>query len=232
MQKRKRRCCMSARRRFSNCVFRTLQVVALFLSVSAIFTGCNATGADPKPISEPTQRLEFKGFSILPPRATGWIRPDRMEQQKPEMLPNTNVFVNAYFIKWLSKPATSPSDLHRITAVVRTIKVDVLKVEDSVGFLKGMADGFSGETFLDKCFGQDCFRYQSTSEHQNPKFPNSVFLISKHGFVVSHPTSSTLFIMMEYRQYYAKGVRPLSAEALEREVEPFQNSLEFAHITP
>ena len=218
------------RRRLLDSVVRMLQFV-LFLSVCAIVAGCNETKADSTPISDPTQRLVFKGFSIVPPRATGWIRLDRMEQQKPKVSPNMSVraylSVNAYFIKWLSEPATNPSDLHRLTAVVRTINVDDLKVEDSEGFLKEMADEFSGETFLDKCFGQDCFTFQSTSEVQNSKFPNSVFLISKHGFVVSHPTSSTLFIMMEYRQYYAQGVEPLSAEALERKVEPFQDSLEF-----
>ncbi len=221
------------RRRLFNCVVRTLHVV-LFLSVCTIVAGCNATEADLTPISDPTKRLEFKGFSILPPRAKGWNRWIWMEQQQPKVLSNVPVralfSVRAYFIKWLSEKSTSPSDLHRLTAVVRTFKVDDLKVDDSVSFLKGMANEFSGETFLDKCFGQDCFRYQSTIEHQNPKFPNSVFLISKHGLVVSHPTSSTLFIMMEYRQYYAQGVRPLSAEALEIEVEPFQDSLKFISI--
>jgi len=203
----------------------------LLLSVCAIIAGCDTTKPDLTPISDPTQRLEFQDFSILPPRAKGWIRLNRMEQQQPKVVPNVPVrtlsAVRAYFIKWLSEETASPSDLHRLTAVVRVLNVDDMKVESNIGFLKEMADGFSGETFLDKCFGRDCMRYQSTSEVQNPKFPNSVFLISKHGFVVPHPTSSTLFIMVEYRQYYAQGVQPLSAEALEREVEPFQDSLEF-----
>jgi tetratricopeptide (TPR) repeat protein len=214
---------------------RTLQVV-LFLSICAIVAGCNATKPDLTPISDPTQRLEFEGFSILPPRAKGWNRLIWMEQQQPKAVPNVPVralfAVRAYFIKRLSEEATSPSGLHRLTAVVRTFNVEDLKVESHIGFLKEMAEGFSGETFLDKFFGRDCFRYQSTSEVQNPKFPNSVFVISKHGFVLPQPTSSTLFIMVEYRQYYAQGVQPLSAEALKREVEPFQNSLEFSSTPP
>ena len=221
---------MSIRRQLFDSVVRTLQFV-LFLSVCAIVAGCSATAPDLTPISDPTQRFEFEGFSILPPRAKGWNRLIGMEQRGPKTVPNVPVralyAVRAYFIKSLSEETTSPSDLHRLTAVVRTLNVDDLKVEDSVGFLKEMADGFSGETFLDKCFEQDCMRYQSTSEVQNPKFPNSVFVISKHGLVATHPTFSKLFINLEFRQYYRQGVQPLSAGALEKEVEPFQNSLVF-----
>jgi len=160
------------RRRLFNYVVRTLQVVS-FLSVYTIGAGCNETAPDVIPISDPTRRIEFEGFSILPPRAEGWDRLNSKELNQRKVIENAPVraliTIRAYFIKWLSGKPPSSSRLHRLTAVVRTVKVDDLKVDDSVSLLQGMANEFSGETFLDKCFEQDCFRYQSTIEHQNPK---------------------------------------------------------------
>lgn len=146
----------------------------------------------------------------------------------------------AYFIKTLAGGAgpgegvKSPSELHRLTAVVRTLNVGDVEIEDPIDFLESVVTEFSefGKSFLDKCFGQDCVRYQSTTEYPDPQFPAFVFLISKDGFFVLHSASPMLVINVEYRQYYARGVQPLSAEALETEVEPFQKSLEFTAIRP
>jgi tetratricopeptide (TPR) repeat protein len=201
-----------------------LLCVVLLIQACAIGAGCAAEGREPGPITSPTQRVEFDGFSILPPRAKGWVRLELPPQVDP------NMAVRAYFIKRLSEGTTSPSDLHRLTAVVRTFRVGDVKIEKPLDLLESIARGFSGST-LGKCFGRDCVRYQSTSEEQkNPQFPGCVFEISKQGFIVLHPDSPTLVINLEYRQYYAREVQPLSGEALEREVEPFQNSLEFTAL--
>jgi hypothetical protein len=52
-------------------------------------------------------------------------------------------------------------------------------------------------------------------------------VIHKRGFVVFHPDSMRLLVNLEYRQYYGRGVQPLTMDALEHEVEPFQQSLTF-----
>lgn len=210
---------MSTCRGLVDSVVRPLRVV-LLISACAIAAGCAATAPSLTPISDPTRRLEFDGFSILPPRGGGWVRVE------PPLQVDPNLTAKAYFIKRLTEGVTSPSELHRLTAVVRTLNVGDVKIENPIDFLESVAMGFSGKSFLDKCLGRDCVRYQSTSEHRNPQFPGFVFIISKHGFVVLHPASPTLVINVEYRQYYARGLQPLSAEALEREVEPFHKSLE------
>jgi tetratricopeptide (TPR) repeat protein len=199
-----------------------LLLVVLLIQACIISAVCDA-GPDlkPRPITNPTQRVEFDGFSILPPRAKGWIRLEQPPQSGP------NWTVKSYFIKRLKEEVKSPSDLHRLTAVVRTFNAEGLKIENPIDFLKEIAGGFSRESFLDKCLGRDCVRYQSTEAQENPRFPGSVFLINKRGSVILHPDSPTLVINVEYRQYYARGAHPLSAEALETEVEPFQKSLEF-----
>ena len=206
---------------------RRLQVSLQLFSACVIAAGCAAAGPGPKLIADPTQRIEFDSFSILPPRGEGWVVLDPPPQADPKLT------VKAYFVKRLTEGAMSPSQLHRLTAVVRTLDVGDLRIESRTHLLQSIARGFSGESVLDTCFGWECVRYQSTSEDRsNPQFPGLVFVISQHGFVVLHPDSPTLAINVEYRQYHARGVKPLSAEALEREVEPFQGSLEFTAMRP
>ena len=216
---------MSTCRQLVDIVVRPRRVILLLLAC-AIAVGGAATAPSLTPISDPTRRLEFEGFSILPPKGGGWVRVEPPPQTDPKGT------VKAYFIKRLTEGVTSPSELHRLTAVVRTLDVGDVKIENPTDFLDSIARGFLGKSFLDKCLGRDCVRYQSTTEDRNPQFPGFLFVISKQGFVVLHPASPTLVINVEYRQYYARGVQPLSAEALETEVEPFQKSLEFTAARP
>ena len=136
-------------------VTRLLRVV-LLIQACAIGAECTAAGLDPIPITSLIQRVEFDGFSIMPPRAKGWVRLERPPQVDP------NMTVRAYFIKRLTEGAASPSDLLRLTAVVRTVNLGDVKIENPTGILEFIARGFSGST-LGKCFGRDCVRYQSTS---------------------------------------------------------------------
>jgi tetratricopeptide (TPR) repeat protein len=204
---------------------RHLRVSLWFFSACVIAAGCAAAGPSPKVIADPTQRIEFDGFSILPPRGEGWVVLDPAPQVDPKVMA-----VKAYFVKRLTEGATSPSRLHRLTAVVRTVEIGDL-IGSRAHLLQSIAGRFSG--VLDTCFRGECVRYENTTEDRsNPAFPGLVFVISKQGLVVLHPDSPTLAINVEYRQYHAQGVTPLSAEALEREVEPFQRSLEFTAVRP
>lgn len=201
-----------------------LKRLALLATAGLIVAAC-AGGPKLIPIGDSTQRVEFDGFSILPPEGNGWL----MLESPPKTVPGLTT--KAYFIKRLTEEVTWPSKLHRLTAVIRTISYGDVKFESRAELLRHLAGEFSGQsgkTYLDKCLARDCVRYESTRGGlSNPHFPGFVFVISKQGFLVLHPDSPNLVINLEYRQYYAQGKQPISVEALETEVEPFQQSLEF-----
>jgi len=198
------------------------------LVLAATFAFLAACAATPRltPVADPTQRLEFEGFSILPPQTKGWLI------MEPPPQADTNLTARVYFLKRLTEEgALSPSELHRLTAVVRTFNVGAAKTDAPTEILKSIGREFSGETSLDKCSGRDCLRYQSTTEDRsNPQYPGHVFVLSKTGYVVLHPDSAALAINVEYRQYHSRDVKPLSQAALEAEVESFQKSLRFTAV--
>ena len=193
-----------------------------------IFLASPVFAATPRlvPVADPTQRLEFEGFSILPPQTKGWVLVEPPIQVEP------NLTARVYFIKSLTgEGASSGSELHRLTAVVRTFNVEAAKTGTPTEILKSMGTGMSGEVALGKCFGRDCLRYQSTTElRDNPTYPGRVFLLNKTGYFVLHPESTAFVINVEYRQYHSRGAKPLSQAALEAEVEPFQTSLQFTAV--
>lgn len=198
------------------------------LVVAATIAFLAACAATPKlaPVADPTQRLEFEGFSILSPQAKGWLI------MEPPLQVDPNLTARVYFIKRLTEEgASSPSELHRLTAVVRTFNVGAAKTDDPTEILKSIGAGLSEKPSLGKCSGRDCLRYQSTTEDRsNPRYPGHVFVLSKTGYVVVHPDSAALAINVEYRQYHSRDAKPLSQAALEAEVEPFQKSLRFTAV--
>ncbi len=150
-----------------------------------------------------------------------------MLEPPPKTVPGLTA--KAYFIKRLTEGVAPPSERHRLTAEIRTISLGDVKFENRAELLRHLAGELSlhsGKTYLDKCLARDCAKYEYTREHRNYNFPGFVFVINALGFVVLHPDSPKLIINLEYRQYYARGRQPLSVEALETEVEPFQESLE------
>jgi tetratricopeptide (TPR) repeat protein len=180
--------------------------------------GCDSSSTRAKAISDQGQRLEFDGFTILPPKERGWVRLD------PPPRANPHLIARVYFVKTLTKEGAPRSELHRLTAVVRTGDVVAWKVEKRGELLETIARSWSGSC-VGKCLQWDCVQYGSTTA--DPDDPR--FVIDVKGFIVQHPDSPALTVNVEYRQYHGRDVQPLSAEVLEREVEPFHKSLE---LTP
>lgn len=180
-----------------------------------IAVGC-AAGPTLTPVTDPTQRLQFQGFFILPPRGEGWF----IGQQ------------GANQIAFAKGPASNS-----VIASVRTMSLGGVKFESRTELLQSLARTWGKgkidprhrlldlKVSLDKCLGWDCMRYEITAEDRAvPQFPGSVFVMPLRGFLFLHPDSPTYVIILEYSQRYLQGQEPLSIKA---EVEPFLKSLIF-----
>ena len=205
---------------------RRLRAWTLMFLVGLIVVGC--THPRPIPVTDPTQRLQFQGFSILPPKGENWFIGQGVG--------------NVMFRKQLRETIKQPADLHTIVAQVWTRSLGDVTFESRMELLqylareleKGMRQPTQRNTplevklSLDKCLGWDCARIDYTSEDRGlPSFPGSVFILTGHHFVFLHPDSPTLVIHVNYGQRYLRGQQPLPLEA---EVESFLKSLVFTPI--
>jgi hypothetical protein len=207
----------------------------LFLLLGVIASGC-AIGPTLTPITDPTQRLQFQGFSILPPKGENWFIAELPYPTDP------NWAVPVTFGKKLREKAQRPGEYHPIYVHVQTGSLGDVRFESRSELLQQLARQIEMElttptprrrapqvrVFLDKWLGFDCIRFESRAEDPMvPELPGFVFTFTRQGFIFLHPDAATFIVWLEYGQKYLKGQQPF---ALEAEVEPFLKSLEFAPL--
>ncbi|MEE9550933.1 MAG: hypothetical protein V3W08_11120 [Candidatus Binatia bacterium] len=183
------------------------------------------------PVTDPTQRLEFQGFSILPPRGENWLI-----SRSPSIPPDPSWTSPVTFNK-----AFRDSKTHTFYAAVMTTSLGNVTIESRTELLQHMARVWSvgkrGEpqstplhtkVAFGKYLGRDCVRYESIKEDRSSRVhPGSVFIMITKGFIFLHPDSSTFLLRLEYSERYLLGELSFSLEA---EVEPFFRSLVFTPI--
>ena len=206
---------------------KTLYLCSVLFFATVITVGCPAVRLNLVPVTDPTQRLEFQGFSILPPQGENWfVAPPELRRQQ-----GSDLIVS--FLKMLSPPSVT----HTIAAVVRGGRVR-LSGRSSAEVLQKFAQGYSEpterhrpvsvKTSLDNTLGADCVRYDGTVEDRGaPVHPGSVYILEFHGFICFHPHLQGQVIHLEYSQRRLQGEQPLSLEA---EGEPFLKSLVFIRL--
>ena len=205
---------------------RIVRVWIILLGMGLSVVGC-AGGPQLIPVTDPTQRLEFEGLSILPPRGEGWfIAPPALRRQQ-----------GADMIVSFLKLATPPSKTHTVAATVRGGRVPI-SAGSRAELLQKYTQGYSEQTNRnrpvsvnispDRTLAPDCVRYDVTVEDRGvPSYPGSVYIIDMHGFVCLHPDLPDAVIDIQYSQRRLQEDPPLSLEA---EGEPFVKSLLFTRL--
>lgn len=190
-------------------------------------------------VSNSKQRMEFQGFSLLPPVGKDWFIepiPDKRE---------------AVFTKSLSEHVSKPADLSTVVATVRIIDTanapETLQPrlrqrfqtsEDFVRFVEWWVKESGSEyehprfllleatVKLDQTLGPYCARVDALVEDYGvPQFPNSVFLQSDHTIRCLHPHDVRFILWAGYSQRYVKGEQP--AAIVQDEGEAFLKNVAF-----
>lgn len=181
------------------------------------------------PVTDPAQRLEFRGISILPPQGDDWYFIKGPHE----------VTYGKKIVKRRGRPAEMA---HTFIAVARTDYVNKFEIETPRKLRQFVertlisADRFKLVEFKaisDTSLGSDCVQYDAIAEeHDNPRFQGFVLLITTHGLQCRHPYFPGLLIHVYYSERHIQGEQPqpLLFEALKHEVEPFLKSLVFAKV--
>jgi hypothetical protein len=182
--------------------------------------GC-AAQAPQGPIIKPAERLEFDGFSVLPPQGRNWYL-------------GKSPAYGVVFNKRLFDKPWSPEMHSFYVAVVRhdLSGKELNTPQDLLSFVEGtfrVAPRFhiaSSNVVLDdamsKVMDTDCVRYDvAQEEHDNPMMPEAVLIMTVHGFECRHPSSPKIAIGAWCSERYPQGEQSLMNKTLERECESF-----------
>ncbi len=167
------------------------------------------------PILNPQERLQFEGFSILPPQGETWT-----------VMYSDN--------KGITFGRYTGERLHTIMASVRIKKQEALAValkehsdlsqyeKEKVGPDNQRFRGFDIKVVWECYKSKDCARYDFTVEdHGAPYASDSVLILTGYGFSLLHPDGKHI-VEISYSQRLPKGDVPISVET---EIGPFFRSL-------
>lgn len=204
-----------------------LFLCSAFLGLAGITSAADKP-SEPIPITDPTKRLEFPRFSILPPQGLNWS----IFRQGPSEV----VFMKAP----LATPPMRADRLHTFAVIAIVFDPQGADLESPTGvqeFLerdKGAPPRFrflESQTVLDSSLGPGCVRFDSVvEERDNPRAPGSALIISEHGFICRHPHVPTRGVYLSYSERYVQGDQSLLSEGLKQEAEASLRSVMFKPV--
>jgi YVTN family beta-propeller protein len=174
------------------------------------------------PIEDPSNPIEFQGFSILPPQEGEW-----------KLVRN---WYNAMLAKDTVK---TKKGSHTFIAMVQTSTIEE-DFEKKEVFLQHVKENFLEKGLLSRyrIISTDlkfhdiedalCVRYDQLLEDRGvPGSRGSVFMMELHGVTCRHPDNPKMIINLGYSQRTPPGVKRVP---LEEEGEPFLSSLSFTPL--
>jgi virginiamycin B lyase len=191
----------------------------------------------PMRLEDPTQQLQYRGFSLLPPDGPGWFAiPSPPTQPGP-------VYLVAAFAK---EPVNAGAkNVHTVGATISTWDVGSKRFDSPAAFLQfeeaGVAAAVNAQcsprhrvlaskVALDDSLGPNCIRYdQSVEDTGVSAAPGSPFILEMHGYRCLHPKWPRYVIDVGYSERYPSGEPSFRIEG---EVAPFLKSLSFANDRP
>ncbi len=176
-----------------------------------------------RPVADSKKRLQFIGFSVLPPEGSNWyfvvenqygVRFGKVDQNKYK---SGTKLTHTFF-------ALSFSDM-----VAVGVKIDTPErlLQFSEAFLREKNDTGRFRTLVLELTAYrtqetDCVQIdQVVEERDNPLLPGSILTITANGFICRNTYSPDWFIHAYYSERYIPGKKVDSGKSFERESEIF-----------
>jgi len=200
-------------------------VVAL---IGALTTACVSSAAL-SPIEDPTKRLEFAGFSILPPRGPQWL------SGSVETLPNVEnrvVYRAVFFRLPADAGARAGAGSPRIVALVLVRDLGELRFRSPSEFAESMKTLGARSRQRHRVLTSRASlvsRADATCATYGYEVEDAGIILMVQGIRCLHPQWPNYAIDLSYNQRYPAGGEPI---ALDAEVEPFLGSLVFTVARP
>ena len=214
-------------------------MVAAALSIAACAAASSRTwpGSQPVRITDPTRRIQFRGFSVLPPTGPGWFA------MPPVPADPAPIYLVARFAKVVDHADTP--DVHTTEAEVHIWDVgwrlfagadDFLQFEKEQAerladsYVDGRHRVLAKSTMLDTILGAQCVKYEFGVENIVPDAPGKSVTLEVRGYRCLHPRWPQYLIDVSYSERYVAGEHAFHLDS--SEVAPFLKSLSFTDDRP
>ena len=212
-------------------------VVAASIVACALAPNRTPPTAQPMRITDPTQRIWFRGFSVLPPNGSDWFAMPLVPADPPP------IHLVARFAKVLDRVDTS--DVHTAAAELHIWDVSWRTFTGADDFLQfekeqeeSVADSYADgrhrvlatNTAIDTTFGAQCVKYEFSVENIVTDAPGKSVTLEIRGYRCLHPRWPQYLIDVNYAERYVSGEYAFHLDR--SEVAPFLKSLSFTDDRP
>lgn len=213
----------------------TLRNLGLAVACLIVIGACTATTGPPRPISDASKRLEFNGFSLMPPQGAGW---SVEEKGRHEVTFWKELWLDVAALEG-GRSATAPRTFFMSMSILppegeaaRPFTSDYMRSETERGF-KGMQTprmklmSYKVEPYVMQ--GTECVRYEARFEElDHPQLPRgAVIEMTGVGFTCRHPSSPRRAIDGKYSERRLRGAPERPGETYRAEAEAALNSVTF-----
>ena len=231
---------------------RKLLSLPLLLLVPVLCAACAANAGDSPPnlaatsaahdtveqdvnsTPDPKDRMQFSGFSILPPPGEHWVEiPIRGEHGRWKIIVMFGKIVpqgdptagpHSVYAMAESNDVPAPFDLSTAEARQRFLRFVMETSVEANKVAAGRAHLLSQEAALDQSIGYECFRHDLVAEDVGVKgFEGRAFIMDMHMYTCLDPTHKQL-VRLTYSQRTPRGQAAID---LTQEGEGFLKSLSF-----
>ena len=161
------------------------------------------------PITDPEQRRQFNGFSVLPPKGKNWNWVGRDGQ-------DTSHFYNSTFVK--RPPQATLNTYVAIVEVVNSVGRKFVTSEQLYSYVKNlkiMQEGPRQQNVksvfvIDDTLGPTCVRFDlEATDPSVPGWSVSIFNVDVHGIMCVHTKTADVLVTIAYPRRTVQGHRPL-----------------------
>ena len=189
-------------------------------------TGC---ATQPRPVTDSTTRLQFVGFSVLPPQGNNWYltresrytvwfgKVDQNKYKSGTKLTHSFLAVSYSDMVAVGVKIDTPERLLNFSEVLLRQKNDT-----------GRFRTLNLELTAYRTQETDCVQYdQLVEESDNPRFAGSILTITANGFLCRNTYSPDWFISAFYTERYIPGKKVDNGKSFERESQVFLKNIVF-----
>ena len=207
--------------------FRGLPSTIVFLIAFGV-QGCASTPPTVL-VTEPDQRLQFNGFSVLPPDGERWHWVGRESQ-------DTTRLSYSMFVKKSSRGRPSRNTYLAKAAVLDAGERQFTTTQELLSHVRAMGlfqesprqQNMRVEFAVDDTLAPLCVRFDLNAEDTRVGgYAGPVYLLDAHGLFCVHPEAPDVLVMIDHSRRTRQGDAPVAAQT---EGERFLSSLRFTPI--
>lgn len=207
---------------------------AFIVLIQAIILAACANQPAIRPVTDTSTRLQYYGFSTLPPQGGYWYFGGEGKygvnfgMGDPDKYKERSNLIHTLILEVSNLEYEDEKGVWNVDSpeALRQATEDLLQAQS-----RGRFHLSKSELNPYRTQGTDCVRYNAVfEERDNPRAPGVVLIVNDRGFMCRHPDSDQRIVYAICSERYKQGEKPFQDEELRLNIDQFFDSIIFTDL--